>query len=475
MKVFSEPKKGRHSLSREPPLPIYLGLKVHSVNRSKKLIDELCSLGISISYDRVLQLENNIAFTMCKQFESDGIVCPSILRKGLVTIGAIDNIDHNPSSATAHSSFHGTGISITQFPTLDAMGDGRELVQFTGGATESCGSLPLSYSTVPAVSLDASKASVPEKNYTISDVDLDRCMVKEDAWLKQVLDLLESDSNEPISWAAFHAACTVTTPDLPAVTTMLPLFPDKADTPAIIKHSMTIPQSLTQHLNPGQIPVMACDCPIFAKAKYIQWTWPSTHGEDKLVIMFGGLHLEMSMWNVLGDYLTDSGWTVALSEAGIASSGIAESFLKVSHLTRTRHAHQITIAALYKLQKEAYSLSDVQNISYEQWRLDMIKKSPTFQFWDTVMSIEKIILTFIRAHREKIFDLYVKSLELIVGFFFALDHYNYARWVPIHIRDMKSLPTYIEESFKDYWVVAKTSNRFSYILWTKYMSKRMPS
>ena len=88
---------------------------MHSVNRSKKLIDELCSLGISISYDRVLQLENNIAFTMCKQFESDGIVCPSILRKGLVTIGAIDNIDHNPSSATAHSSFHGTGISITQF------------------------------------------------------------------------------------------------------------------------------------------------------------------------------------------------------------------------------------------------------------------------------------------------------------------------------------------------------------------------
>ena len=145
------------------------------MNRCKKLIDELCVIGISISYDRVLQLENNIAFTMCKQFESDGIVCPSILRKGLV--GAIDNIDHNPSSATAHLSFHGTGISITQFPTLDAMGDGRELVQFTGGATESCGSLPLSYSTVPAVSLDASKASVPEKNYTISDVDLDRCMV----------------------------------------------------------------------------------------------------------------------------------------------------------------------------------------------------------------------------------------------------------------------------------------------------------
>ena len=55
----------------------------------------------------------------------------------------------------------------------------------------------------------------------------------------------------------FMLHCTVTTPDLHAVTTMLPLFPDKADTPAIIKHSMTILQSLTQHLNPGQIPVIA--------------------------------------------------------------------------------------------------------------------------------------------------------------------------------------------------------------------------
>ena len=30
--------------------------------------------------------------------------------------GALDNIDHDPSSIYAQSSFHGTGISITQFP-----------------------------------------------------------------------------------------------------------------------------------------------------------------------------------------------------------------------------------------------------------------------------------------------------------------------------------------------------------------------
>ena len=52
--------------------------------------------------------------------------------------------------------------------------------------------------------------------------------------------------------------------------------------------------------------------------------------------MMGGLHLEHTLEhtrNTLGDVLEDSGWTTALSEAEVASSGTADSFLKVAHLT----------------------------------------------------------------------------------------------------------------------------------------------
>ena len=56
----------RHSLDREPPLPIYIGLNIHSLVRSKKLIEQLSNLGISITYDRVLQLEENRALSMCR-------------------------------------------------------------------------------------------------------------------------------------------------------------------------------------------------------------------------------------------------------------------------------------------------------------------------------------------------------------------------------------------------------------------------
>ena len=89
--------------------------------------------------------------------------------------------------------------------------------------------------------------------------------------------------------------------------------------------------------------------------------------------MFGGLHIKMVMWNTLGDYLESSCWTITLTQTGIASSGMA--ILKSSHLTRTRHSHQVSALALAKLRQDAFlkmvtedSLDDVDK---EAWRLSM--------------------------------------------------------------------------------------------------------
>ena len=81
------------------------------------------------------------------------------------------------------------------------------------------------------------------------------------------------------------------------------------------------------------------------------------------------------------------------------------------------------------------------------------------------MRYETLILIFIRAHRQKNFPLYVESLEALTPLFFALDHVNYTRWAPIHIRDMKALPEPIKDEFQEqcHWVVPKTKNKFSAI------------
>ena len=107
------------------------------------------------------------------------------------------------------------------------------------------------------------------------------------------------------------------------------------------------------------------------------------------------------------DYLVSSGWTTALTDAGITTAGTADSFLKSSHLTRTRHAHQITCVSLYKLQCQAFELLG-DGVCFEQWKNKMITRSPTFQYWNTILSLKVLVLVFVRAHREKNFSLYVR-------------------------------------------------------------------
>ena len=123
--------------------------------------------------------------------------------------------------------------------------------------------------------------------------------------------------------------------------------------------------------------------------------------------MFGGLHSEMATWKTFGDYLESSGWTSAVSQAGIVSSGTADSLLKAAHLTRTRHAHQVSALALSKLQHDAFLQSEGlhDENTKETWRQAAMAKSPTFQYWDTILRMEILGLLFVSAHREKKFSL----------------------------------------------------------------------
>jgi len=90
---------------------------------------------------------------------------------------------------------------------------------------------------------------------------------------------------------------------------MLPLFYEKSATPAMIKHGVDVVKQATNVFNPGQIPVITFDEPLFALAKLVQWQFPATNGEGHYIDMLGGLHTEMALWNVLADLLEGSGWT----------------------------------------------------------------------------------------------------------------------------------------------------------------------
>ena len=170
---------------------------------------------------------------------------------------------------------------------------------------------------------------------------LERCLtdakVQETNWMNHASNLImeDLDTDAAVAWAVFHASAV---PDLeghPVISALLPLFYEKS-TPSMIKHGMDVQRKAIEYLNPGQIPVTTFDQPLYALAKFVQWKWPTTYGENVYTVMLGGLHTEMALWKTMGDLLEGCGWTSALTESEVSSSGVADSMLKAFHLTHTR-------------------------------------------------------------------------------------------------------------------------------------------
>ena len=168
--------------------------------------------------------------------------------------------------------------------------------------------------------------------------------------------------------------------------------------------------------NPGQVPVLTIDQPLFTIAKQIQWHWPDVYGEEKFVILLGGLHIEIAALTTHGYFLDGSGWTHALTQADLATAGKADSFLNASHVKRTRQAHQVTASALSILMHNAYDTyvcEEIEPIPFDESCKERVEASPQFQYWFIVMQLELLVLVYVRWF-------IVMQLELLV--------LVYARW-----------------------------------------------
>ena len=343
--------------------------------------------------------------------------------------------------------------------------------------------LPMAYCNVPPAVLQVSDPIVPELPSGYMGLEggvvtpTNEGIPKEEfQWLLNAKELASKSTlakGNLISWAAFHACRQPTVAYVSAVISLLPMFYENAHSIAMILHAMNMVKAAVNHVNLRQTPVIALDQPLFALAKLIQWNWPSTHGEKKFVLMLGGLHIEMAALKLLGDWLDGSGWTSALVAAEVATRGVADSFIKATHVTRTRRAHQVTAACLFILQNKAYSgyvdtlENDDEPLHFTDWVNTMSKEHPQFLYWNRALLLELCVLQLVRATREGDFSLYKKSLVALVPWMFSQDHTNYARWLSVHIRDMCSLSSTHPEIHQEFtngsFVVHKTDKVFSSI------------
>ena len=196
--------------------------------------------------------------------------------RGLFTVAAVDNLDHNPSSTTSKDSFHGTSISLMQLPTLECPGQDRgRIIINHASSTREIGPLPEEYTSVLPASLKRKEFTSPavESSVKLTDSDTFTKAQKEEwKWLDVAMEILKKQSLQNTYWISWSACASIqeVTISPAAINALLPLFLESVHSVAMIKHSMTVVQAATQHLNPGQVPIITADQPLYAIAKQIQ-------------------------------------------------------------------------------------------------------------------------------------------------------------------------------------------------------------
>ena len=219
-----------------------------------------------------------------------------------------------------------------------------------------------------------------------------------------------------------------------------PVLYDKAAAMAMQKHGMLVVAEATKFVNPGQVPVIVADCPLYALQKKCQWAFTDEVGEAKMVSMMGFLHVEMAAQECGGKLLAGSGWDNMFSQSKIFNSGVAASLLGGKHVKRTRYAYHLTLAWLHIMQTEAYTEYLASGYGpfepRDVWEQRLLSKSPTICFWTTVKNYMSTTCNFITGQRLGHWALTLATLHDLVPWLFAFGHTNYAQWLPVFLHDI---------------------------------------
>ena len=144
--------------------------------------------------------------------------------------------------------------------------------------------------------------------------------------------------------------------------------------------------------------------------------------------------------------------------------------LKGSNTSRGQWVHHVSVAALSILLEQAYEqycerVSPQQALSFENWCSFNERHHPQFLYWSITLQLEKLLLLFLKAQRQANFDLYVATLGRRAGRFFTMDHYHYARWLSVHVKDLMQIsvlcPSAYTELSNGKFLTHKTANVFS--------------
>ena len=487
-------------------MQLAVGLSVHQATRSRSLLEILNGFGVSVDYKRILKLETQIAEEVCNQMAIEGVYIPPFVQQNRFVFFAIDNSDFNEDTPDGKRTTHATATVVYQqtlpgdedraFSLQPKKGQNTALRQWSEPVLQEC--------HIPA----ASKPNLPANTNAavVRDASLVECHKQTDvSWLfarsfnRKCNSTEMSESENTIAhaehlqnqldtvaasvvptWSAFNSSLADVKPKTKYGSLPLLYAPahEWSTLITVLKQAQHISCKTT---GPNSKAVITLDMQLYEKAKKLQLYREDC--KDKWVLRIGELHTVMAALRTLGTAIEGSGLDDCWIESDIYGPATVRQILECGHMKRSLYAHIITLQALFDLYKEEFfsQCPDLENhyqkvmepfISMDLTSADNVRElmsqmqsflvrelnprlelfhaetqKPMFKVMVMYMNMVMLLLNFIRATRDALWDLHLATLEGFARFFFAFDRLKYARMVPVYISDMKS----IQSTDPDIW------------------------
>lgn len=468
------------------PLSVALPLTLHSLTRSKRLVNLIEDLHIGESYFNILKIEKQIASAVCRRMdETGGLVLPPFACKGETVYFAIDNIDkliHDPSGI---QQFHGTMVVMNQkfLPGEKTMTSPLKLTKDTNynynvelqnaPKPNAIGDkFPCFYNNQFRQHLEQSKTH--DWLWTMYYVwHLQQLQCLSDAAANDASEPCEPCDVVPLTWAGFNAVCSSQQrPSQTNTGVVAPILKVPPTNPTALYTALKLTMNINAVIvGEDKRTVVTLDLDLYERAVKLR---EAAKLHNKLILRIGELHTVFAALKSLGKYIEGSGLEQIWIEKELYGPATVRHLLGGKHYKRGLEAHIVTYLALKQVLIQSLANTDenvtllmksvgeeiksvllssdsseksqlLLNIHQRLVSSDTINKleshssTPQAGYLHSYMAQVENLLHFIRASRTADWPLHLASLDQMTKYFFAHDCYKYARFSSYYLADMLAL------------------------------------
>ena len=493
-------KKQRRFYLNDTPVTVGLGILLHGSTGMRGIVEDTSDLNITCKYQTIKKIEAKMLEDVkTNNITESGIYIPKNMSLSVRPYFAIDNTDFQRSSKDGKGELHGTLIvmfqnSAEQTEVLLNFGDDEEQqeVQNVDTGNESGVSdksfvynIQTCYPPKkPDTRVTKFRGSVyiEERLFTRDDEAYAVIQTCDDGGIVPTWKVYNSKLCENIAYKTTYAE--------------LPLLKTSPTDWSTLYTALKICQGISTTITPNKRTIITLDLQLYIKAIQL-----SDKIGDEIFLRVGELHVLFAMSHAIGKYIDSSGLDKLFTHCGIYSHLVVNKILEGKNMKRCLDAFLILYSSLFQLLLKAFYVAEPSmrelivdlcrplllrlqtdiNVSVpevHQLLLDRLQIAGFFDKFDefranlkkqarylsnVVTMIGKLLL-YVRATRQKLWNLHLASQDSFVKYFFSLDLQNYARMMPVHLSHLYELKEKDDESWnflKENFTCNKTISRFT--------------